>query len=148
MFNPFVVRLLLFAFLGCISLWRLCSWKRFKYTCRFCFHPSFTFRFVEWSYSGNPHDNGLWFQKPIRPNRTSPFKEQFYVGTTHLTPEQVVAVINSMRVDYPCKGYNILFHNCHDFSADFISRICDPVWLSTSVLISTYSYNHFLPGLY
>ncbi|KAH7822286.1 putative pppde peptidase family [Monocercomonoides exilis] len=101
------------------------------------FHSGVEILGKEWAFEGDRKGTGVWYQKPISPLPTSPFKCQIYVGLCIRTPQQVDQILNEISQEYPATSYNIVHRNCHDFSNDFSFRLCGseryplPKWLNT-----------------
>lgn len=46
------------------------------------------------------------------------------MGICNMTESRIFEIIESMRPKYSTEAYNVVHHNCHDFSIEFIDKIC------------------------
>ncbi|KAK2960996.1 putative deubiquitinase DESI2 [Blattamonas nauphoetae] len=90
----------------------------------------------EWAFGGDRIGTGVWSQPPGHSWPGTEFKSRHYVGEAHISRAQLRQIIAQMSREYPSQQYHFCHHNCHDFTEDFINRLCGkdhyplPKWLN------------------
>jgi hypothetical protein len=76
----------------------------------------------EWSYGYNPDRTGV-FSVPPKECKSHIFRESVELGQTSLSEDEINAIIEQMKVDWPGMEYDLLRHNCVLFSDAFAQEL-------------------------
>lgn len=112
------------------------------------FHTGVEVYGFEWSFGMTADDTtGIWSCTP----RTDPehnFREAIAVGHTSLSTDEVTALLERIRQDWPGDTYNVLTRNCHHFTEIFCRELgCGPVPAWTNALATQSRLNWLEPGV-
>lgn len=97
---------------------------------------------TEYTFAGGDFDGcGVQEQVPkVTPTgSTWQFKETIDLGKTHLTDNEVRAVLSGIRASFPARSYNVMAKNCNHFTETLSVRLgvshAYPAWVNRAAKI-------------
>lgn len=86
------------------------------------FHGAVEVYGPEWSYGGCDEGTGV-FSCPPKSHEGHNYRESIPMGETTLRPEQVEVLIDRMSEEWAGQDYDLLRHNCCNFSDDLCQEL-------------------------
>jgi len=106
----------------------------------------------EWLFgvsTGDENDfsdpTGVSWHSP-KENRDHSYRETLSMGFTSKSPEEVLQIIEELKLKWRSSTYNILTRNCHDFSEDLCQRLgvgSLPEWVNSLAPTGAQTYDFF-----
>jgi len=96
-------------------------------------HIGVSVYWLEWSFGWCSEGPGVYMVHPGE-NSLGIFKSSISLGKTTRTPQEVIAILEEMRADWPGTEYHLLNRSCAHFSVELAQRLNVqnlPDWLST-----------------
>ncbi len=88
------------------------------------FHSGVEVGGVEWTYGqGATSATGVFSHDP-RAVPNARFRTSVLVGTVRATRREIESVVESMKPQWPGRGYHIYKQNCNSFSEALVQRLC------------------------
>ncbi|KAK9788132.1 hypothetical protein WJX73_003507 [Symbiochloris irregularis] len=119
-----------------INVYDLCDWNYWLYCCG-CggiFHTGVEVHGIEYAYGGHEYDiSGIFATNPRDAPGPVVWRESVVVGDTHMGPQEVQDLVQSLGNKYKGRSYHLLQRNCNHFSEELVWRLCRqrlPSWIN------------------